>query len=137
MAGKIIQILRQKLLDFTFLGNSGTEKLTLHTALPVANYKSGLLAVRIHTNNIPTGGSFQFRLSPTLPCSTDGRQFTNTSLGVASLTVDDSFSAPWYLQAAISTMTAAFLLIEILATQAATATTFSAQLSADLLLREE
>ena len=138
MSGIIVPVLQQELLDFSFLLASTTQKLTLATALPVANYKSGLLAVRVHTNNIPSGASLQFLLYPTLPCKTDGRQFTNTGLAVASLTVDDGDVAPLYLQTAITTMTAAFLLIELLATQVSSDPgALSAQLSADLLLREE
>lgn len=137
MAGIVVPLMEQELLDFSYLGSSAQEILTLHTALPVASYKSGLLMVRVHTNNIPSGASFLFRVYPTLPSPTDGRQFTNTALAVTDVTVDDGDAAPLYLHSAITTMTAAFLLVQVHATQASSTQTFAAQLSAALLLREE
>ena len=129
--------MQQRHLDFSYLGSLAQEVLTLHTALPVVPYKSGILMVRVHTNNIPSGGEFLFRLYPTLPSQTDGRQFTNTALSVAEVAVDDGDSAPGYLHTAITTVSAAFLLVQIHATQASSSQKFAAQLSADLLLREE
>lgn len=93
--------------------------------------------VRVHTNDIPSGGSFLIRLYPTLPSRTDGRQFTNTGLAVGELTVDDGDSAPIYLHTVLSSISAAFLLVQVHATQATSTQKFAAQLSADLVLREE
>lgn len=137
MPGILVPLMEQRHLDFSYLAGSAQEVLTLHTALPVVPYKTGLLMVRVHTNDIPSGGSILLRLYPTLPSQTDGRQFTNTALAVGEITVDDGDSAPIYLHTALSSISAAYLLVQVHATQATSTQKFAAQLSADLMLRED
>lgn len=137
MTGIVVPLMEQRHLDFSYLANSEQEILTLHAELPVALYKSGLLMVRVHENNIPAKASFQISLYPTLPCKTDGRQFTNTELSVASVLVLQNDCAPVYLHSPIEIVNAAYLLIQIHAKQGGSTQKFSAQLSAELLLREE
>lgn len=75
-------------------------------------------------------------LYPTLPSSTDGRQFYNTATTLGSVTVTNSTAAPGYLQTAIATMNAAYIFAELKAVQAGSPGALAAQLSADLVLRE-
>lgn len=55
MSGVIVPILQQRQFDFSYLAGSATEVIPLHAALPAVPFKSGLIAVRIHTNNLQSG----------------------------------------------------------------------------------
>lgn len=139
MSGIIVPLFEQRHLDFSYLAGAASEILTLHTALPVVPYKSGVLMLRIHEKNVgATPAKFLLRLYPTLPCKTDGRQFTNTALAIAEIEVNSaSPSGPSYLHADIATVTAAYLLVQLHISQATSPATLTAQLSAELVLRED
>lgn len=139
MTGTIIPLMPQRHLDFSYLAGSGSEILTLQAAIPVVPFKSGLLMVRVHSANIgPNPARFLFRLYPTLPSGTDGRQFTNTALAIAEVEVNASSpAAPTYLQDDFASNDAAYMLAQIHVEQATSSQTLAAQLSAALLLRED
>ncbi|MBL4684068.1 MAG: hypothetical protein JKY37_05725 [Nannocystaceae bacterium] len=138
MAGTIIQLMEQRHLDFSSLAPGASEIVTLHNALPVACYKSALLMVRIHSKDIGNSPArFLLRLYPTLPSKSDGRQFTNTGLALADVEVNGAtIGAPAYLHDEIPALAAAYLLVQIHVEQSTAGGSLSAQLSAELLLRE-
>lgn len=133
MSGKVITILRKQTFDYTFLGASASETVTLHKALPVRPYYYYWLGLRVHNINIQTG-NFVLGLPNTLPYSQDPQEFTQTGTPTLQLTVSSAATAPSLLIDSGSNL-GPYLKIILTATQGTAGNRLYAEFSAVLFGR--
>lgn len=132
MAGVLIPFLPETHYNFSYLGASATETVRLAGAIPVSDYVSAVLLVRLHTNN-NSAGTVALKAYPAAPSMSDPRAYVDATADLSvSFTTD---TAPKLLKDSTSTIGGGHYAIYLEVTQNATPATLAFQISADLLVR--
>jgi hypothetical protein len=134
--GLIIPVLKRRRFEFSFLAGNASQVVTLQPAIETCNYYYAHLFVRVHERSMAVGQSLALGLYYTLPSEDDPREFTDTS-DLTSVTVTSASPAavPGLLYREVSSP-GAYLKLLLTASQASSPSTFYAELSAELVLRE-
>lgn len=134
MRCQVVNVLRRKPFDWTYLPGSGQQQVVLQAAIPVAGYYYVQLWVRVHELSFSSTQSVEFNLYETFPCEDDSREFTKTS--VFARVSFGSTTTPPALLSVSATDPGAFLKLVLDGYQSgASPGTFYTELSAALVLR--
>ena len=134
----LVTVIPPTLFNFSYLGAAATETVRLAAAIDVSRFRSAQLIARTHTNDVASGtGQFTIKAYPSAPSPDDPRAFVSGTAD-GTITIDDGTAeaAPKYYNAAIATINGPYYTIELTATQGAGAAAMAAQISVDLVLRE-
>lgn len=133
MSGRIITILSKRVLDFSFLGTSAIQTITLRRALPIVPFYYYWLGVRVHNRDI-VSGNFAIELPNTLPSSGDPQEFTEPGTPALQIILNSSTTAP-SLQTDNTTNLGPYVKVVLRATQGTGGNRLYAELSAVLFAR--
>jgi hypothetical protein len=139
MSGTIIPILSKQRFEYSFLGTTASQIVTLQPAIEAISYDRVTLLIRVHRISITSGQSFLFALRSTLPSEEDPQEFTDTTAGgdIAPVTISSTATAP-SLQSATATAIPPFLKFILTVSQGTTSgATLYGEFSAALLMREQ
>ena len=138
MSGIITQLIEKERFEFTWLGNSATKTIVLHSAVNVVPYYRARLAVRLHATSstgFAVGQSVVLAGYGTDPSPDDPAEFTKSAPAL-SVTLDSSSTVP-SLETATANDLDPYLKFVLTFTQSGTGgTSFWAELSAHLVLRD-
>jgi hypothetical protein len=112
---QLITLFDKMVLDYSYLGASGSQTVILERALPVIPFYHLWWGIRVHALDVPNG-SFLFEAANTLPSDEDPAEFTTTPGTVMSITINAASGAPT-LQVATATAAGPFLRIRVKASQ--------------------
>lgn len=142
MPGKLVPILCKRHFDFTAVAGGASQDIVLVADIDTASYVYAGIFVRVHARNMTAGQSLDFSLYNTLPTEADHREFVETdgagspsALVTVTVTSASPAAAPG-MQSDYTTRIGPFLKVVLSANQDSTPATFYAELSAELLLRE-
>lgn len=134
--GLIIPVLKCRRLEFSFLGGGASQMITLQPAIETCNFYYAHLFVRVHARSMAAGQSLVLGLYYTMPSDDDSKEYTDTSELTSVTITSSSPSAVPGLNHREVTSLGAYLKLLLTATQTSSPSTFYAELSADLVLRE-
>jgi|SRR5690606_2157411 len=124
---------------FTFTSVQGSQSLTIPVirAFDVSMWREATLLVRVHSRTIPVGGTLAVQLISTLPSRDDPSNTFNASsaAGTVSVTSTSPPSPPALLTQALSSNFGSMLALNVVGTQPAATSTFTATLSAVLSVK--
>lgn len=124
---------------FTFTNVQGGLSLTIPVirALDVSRWREGTLIVRIHSKDVPSGGTIDVTLTTTSLSEDDPSSTFNAASAAATVSVTSSLPAtvPGLITAALSANFGSMLTLKVTGTQPAVATTHTAVLSAELSVK--
>jgi hypothetical protein len=136
MSGRVVNLFSMRQFDFSNVGDDDTLELPIVKALDVSQYTEGKIVVRIHNHSVPSGGSIDIKAYITAPSVEDPSvEFTATS-AIGSASVVYGSANPGLVTGNITSNFGGMLKITVLGDQPATATTMTATLSADLVLKD-
>jgi len=134
--GLIIPVLKRRRFEFSFLGGVGSQVVTLQPAIETCNFYYAHLFVRVHSRSMVAGQSLVLGLYYTMPSDEDSSEYTaSTELTSVTITSSSPTAVPGLNQREVTSL-GAYLKLLLTATQASSPSTFYAELSADLVLRE-
>ncbi len=132
----VIPVLKRQRFEYSFLTGVASQVVTLMPAISSSSYYYAHLFVRVHARDMTSGQSIQLALYHTLPSDDDSREFTAAnSLTDVTITSASPAAVPGIVSRETSSL-GAYLKLLLTATQTTGATTFYAELSAELVLRE-
>ena len=133
-----IPVLRYRVFNYSFLVSPATASLIIAPAIPVAEYRSALLEVRLHTGEIASGGArYNFEVKGVNPSAGDGQDFVTANLA-SSTSITSSTTYPTVLSvgsAALKDLQYPAIRIVLSARGPSSAGALYLQASADLVLR--
>lgn len=132
----VIPVLKRQRFEYSFLGGGASQVVTLMPAISVYSYYYAHLLVRVHARDMAAGQSILLSLYQTLPSDDDSREFTEVgALTDVTITSANPSVVPGITSRDTSSL-GAYLKLLLTATQTTAPTTFYAELSAELVLRE-
>lgn len=142
MSGTLLTVLHRKRLEFSYLGGGASQTITLIPEIALCNYGYVAIYARVHERSMTSGQSLAFNLYNTLPTPHDAREFIEMDASgnlvpflTLTLTSAAPFSAPGFSYHS-TTGQGPFAKLTLIATQTSVSSTFYAELSAEILLRE-
>ncbi|MBK8649599.1 MAG: hypothetical protein KBF43_13175 [Dermatophilaceae bacterium] len=134
--GIIIPVLERRRFEFSFLGGSASQMVTIQPAIEAFNFYYAHLFVRVHARDMTSGQSLVLALYYTLPSDDDPSEFTDaSSISDVTITSTAPSTVPGLSSREFSSP-GAYLKLLLTATQASAPSTFYTELSAALVLRE-
>jgi len=129
------ELVRRRSFDFTNLAASSSIEVVLERAVPTIGFADALLQVRVHAATIPSGASLVCIASATSPTPEEpGTDFVDPN-PVGQVTIDSTVTAPSLRQAQLGAGFGRAVRVALRATRGATGGTFTATLSACLVLK--
>lgn len=134
----VLPLFNKQRMDYSFLGNTSSQQVTLQSMIDVASYKTIMLLVRVHRLDMSSGQAFSFSLYNTLPSDEDSQDFTDYTSAFApvlTLSIGSGTTAP-ALKLATASGPGPYLKLVMTATQGSVGgTALYAEMSASLLAR--
>lgn len=134
---KSVTILDKRSFDFSSLGGGTELYVVLCPALCVLGYSRVRLSVRVHALNMASGQSLRVIVWNTLPSDEDPTQDFVDQYSLTTAEITSSTTVPSLITDRSSSEPDAYLKVSLQATQTTAPTTFTATLSAALLLRTD
>lgn len=142
MSGTVIKLLDQKRFEFSYLSGGSSQSITVVPTINACDYGFVAIYARLHARDMAAGQSLILSLYNTLPSDEDAREFIETDasgvpLSLLDLTLTSAlpFAAPGIFYTA-TTGSGPYLKLGLKATQTSSPTTFYAEISVLLLMRE-
>lgn len=142
MAGTIINILNRRRFEFSYLAANASQSVILAPAIEACGYGYTAIYARIHERSMTSGQALTLRLFNILPSDEDAREFVETdAFGSAASFLDLSVtssvptSVPGICYSS-TTSSGPFLKLGLTAMQGTSTSTFYAEISALLHMRE-
>lgn len=130
------ELVRRRSFDFTNLATSSSIDLVLERAVPTAAFADAVLQVRVHALTIPAGASLTWIVSATSPCPDEpGTDFVDAN-PVGQATIDSTVVAPAMRLAQLGAGFGRAVRVILRGTRGGTGGSFTATLSACLVLKE-
>ncbi len=136
MAGETIDILSRRTFDMTDMGTNKVQTFVIIQALDVSAYTQGLLMLRAHTKDMPSGSTIDLLVYTTAPTDEDPSKDFVYGTAVATATITAAATAPTLAIGALSANFGGSLRVVLKASTAGTSATFTADLSAAISLKE-
>lgn len=132
----VLSVISRRAFDFTNLAASGTLEVVMVRAANVVAWADATLLVRVHGLTVPSGAKLELVAKAIAP-SPDAPAIDFLAVDpVATVLLDSTVSAPALRSAALSAGFGSHVQLVLRATQATSPATFTAEISADLVLRE-
>jgi len=127
----IITLFTKRTVTFTSLQASTSETQTYVKAIPVDQFKQGMLVVRAHSRNIDANCSIAVTAQVTAPSPEDpSANFDSAVIGTATLS---NGTTATFANVALSNM-GGYLKINVVGTKGSSGTNITADVSADIIL---
>jgi hypothetical protein len=135
-SARVSSVISRRPFDFTNLGASATLEFVMVRAADVVAWGDATLLLRAHALTIPVGAKLELIAKAIAP-SADAPAIDFLALDpVASVTLDSTVSAPALRSGPLAAGWGSHVQIVLRATQASSPSTFTADISADLVLRD-
>lgn len=142
MSGTVINVLDRKRFEFSYLSGGSSQSITVVPTIDACGYGFVAIYARLHARNMASGQSLVLSLYNTLPCDEDAREFIETDasgvpLPLLDLTLTSALplAAPGIFYNS-TTGFGPYLKLGLKGTQTSSPTTFYAEISVLLLMRE-
>ena len=126
-----IRLLEHSDFDFSNIGSALSLTIPLRQKVKLAGYGSGRVVFRLHAASIPAGATIQITLVQAAPTEEDPASFFRGN--TMALAQFDSSSAAPALVTTSTNLLVGYVSVFLVVTQAPSATTFTATLSAELV----
>lgn len=141
MSGRILNLLDRKRFEFSYLGGSASQSVTITPMIDACADGYMALYARIHARSMAAGQSLDFSVYNILPSDEDAREFVETDVSgapVSLFTVSITSTQPNAVPGMYSNSASSgpFAKVVLKATQASSPATFYAEISLLLHLRE-
>lgn len=136
MSGRIVNILSLREFDFTDVGDGDSVEIPIVKALDVSQYTEGKILVRVHNHDVPANGSIDVKAYITAPSIEDPSREFILPTAVATASVVQGSGNPGLVTGNLTSNFGAMLKITVVGTQPSTATTLTATLSAEIVLKD-
>ena len=138
MPGERVAILARTTYNLVNLDAAKSQDFVLVKTQDVRGFREGTLLVRVHAYTIAQADAkFEVRARTTAPSQEDPlRDYLSSSADLASITINNTLTAPTLLKAGLGSNFGSFLRVYLRGTQGAVWSTLSVTVSVELVLKE-